>query len=243
MQNQVVPEQPKQSANEVEIDLLELWYVLLDKIKLIILAGVVGMLIAGLYSFLIAKPVYRASAQMYVLNAGNGSLVNLSDFQIGNYLAQDYIAMFNVREVNEQVRDNLGLDYTVEKMQDMVSVTNPSNTRILKVSVESNNAAEAMNMANEYVNVASDYISLFMSTERPNVISRAILPEEPIEPRKARNMVLGGGLGALLAAAVVIIRYLLDDSIRSVEDVTRHMNMPVFAVIPMMNDKKKSGNR
>lgn len=241
MQNPTIPEQTQQN-NEVELDLLELWYVLLDKIKLIILAGVLGMIIMGVYSFFIAKPVYQATAQMYVLNAGSGSLVNLSDFQVGNYLAQDYIAMFDVREVNEQVKSNLGLDYSNQEMLDMVTVSNPSNTRILKVSVQSNDPAEAMNMANEYVNVASDYISLFMSTERPNVISRAVMPEGPIKPQKAMNMAVGLALGMILAAAVVIIRYLTDDSIRSVEDVSKHMHMPVFAIIPMMNDKKKTSN-
>ena len=78
---------------ETEIDLLELGYEILDKLKYIIAAAVLGIILAGVYVFAIAVPTYEAVAKLYVLNS-NDSVVNLSDLQLGNYLASDYTELF-----------------------------------------------------------------------------------------------------------------------------------------------------
>lgn len=220
------------SEYEENIDLVEVGYALLDKLKIIIAAALAGALLMGVYGFLIAKPVYEATSKLYVLNASKGSLVNLSDFQIGNYLASDYVEMFSVREVHEQVREALKLSYTVEQMESMVTVTNPSSTRILNISVRSKDRQEAMNVANEYARVVSDYVADVMSSERPNVLSTAVLPKDPVQPRKKLLLALGFLAGGLLAVAVVVARFLLNDTIKSKEDIEK-LGLPVFSIVPL----------
>ena len=231
---------------EENIDLVEVGYELLAKLKIIIAAAMVGTLLTGFYGFLIAKPVYEATSKLYVLNASKGSLVNLSDFQIGNYLASDYVEMFSVREVHEQVREALNLPYTVQEMESMVTVTNPSSTRILNISVRSKNRQEAMNVANEYAKVVSDYVAEVMSSERPNVLSTAVLPEDPVKPRKKMLMALGFLVGGLLAAGIVVARFLLNDTIKSKEDIEK-LGLPVFSIVPLAGGvqvkKTKRGDR
>ena len=220
------------SEYEENIDLVEVGYALLDKLKIIIAAALAGALLMGVYGFMIATPVYEATSKLYVLNASKGSLVNLSDFQIGNYLASDYVEMFSVREVHEQVREALKLSYTVEQMESMVTVTNPSSTRILNISVRSKDRQEAMNVANEYARVVSDYVADVMSSERPNVLSTAVLPKDPVQPRKKLLLALGFLAGGLLAVAVVVARFLLNDTIKSKEDIEK-LGLPVFSIVPL----------
>lgn len=54
--------------DEIEIDLLELFYELKKKLWLIILAALIGGGIFGLYSKVILVPKYTSTAMMYVLS-------------------------------------------------------------------------------------------------------------------------------------------------------------------------------
>lgn len=243
MDNNTTPELPMQLSQpsgetEQEIDLIELGYELIDKLKYIIISAVIGLLISGVYTFFIATPIYEAVAKLYVLNSGD-SVVNLADLQLGNYLASDYTEVFKTWEVNEMVRTNLGLDYTYEELEKMVSISNPQDTRILYISVQSPDPGEAMTMANEYGRVVSVYVSQIMATERPNTLSSAILPDKPVSPKKTQNLIIGLLLGLVISVGVIVVRFVLDDTVKSADDIMKYTGLTVLAIVPMEGMKEK----
>lgn len=142
-----------EANGEMEIDLMELFYRLVEKAKSIVAAALAGMLIFALYSFILATPMYESTCKMYVMSASD-SAINLSDLQIGSYLTSDYQEVFDTWEVQEQVLQNLNLDYDYEQLADMLEITNPSDTRILNITVTSKSAQEAAAIANEFAAVA-----------------------------------------------------------------------------------------
>lgn len=216
---------------ENEIDLMELFYRLLENSKKIIALALVGMLVFGIYSFVFATPMYEATCKLYVMSASD-SAINLSDLQIGSYLTSDYQEVFDTWEVQEQVIQNLGLDYTYNELRDMLTLTNPSDTRILYITVKSENANKSAVIANEFAKVASQYISLTMETDEPSVLSEALAPTKPVSPHKMRNMALGLILGALVMCAIVTVQFLLDDKIKTAEDIRKYTGMATLAVVP-----------
>lgn len=236
------------SANEdaeFEIDLMEVLLRLLEKWKLIIAGALVGAVLMAMYSFILATPMYEATSKLYVLNSSD-SAINLSDLQIGSYLTSDYMEVFDTWEVNEMVRQNLNLSYTREELADMLTLTNPSNTRILNITVTSSDPQEAADIANEYADVAGQYISATMQTDQPSLLSEALTPDKPVSPKKKCNVVLGFLLGALLVCAGVIIQYLLDDKIKNEEDIKKYVGLPTLSVVPdndeaAVEDRKNLG--
>lgn len=231
--------QPNADEGEREIDLVEMGYELLDKIKYIIIAAVLGGLVAALYVFGLATPMYEATAKLYVLNSSD-SVVNLSDLQLGNYLASDYTEVFKTWEVKEMVRNNLGLSYNYDQLGGMVSISNPADTRILYITVTSPNPQEATDIANEYAKVVSNYVSTIMATERPNTMSQAILPTNPVSPKKTRSLIIGIMIGVILSAGIIVVRFALDDSIKSAEDITKYTGLAVLSIVPMQDGIKKT---
>lgn len=222
------------AANEAdyEIDILELFYCLAEKFKYIVIAAVIGALILGVYSFAIASPQYEATCVLYVLTSSN-SAINLSDFQIGSYLASDYKQVFDMWEVQEMVLQNLNLAYSYKQLSNMLDVTNPSNTRMLNITVKSPDPNEAAIIANEFANVAKRYIAETMETDEPSIASKALVPQNPVSPRKVRNTVIGFILGAFLMSLFFIIQFILDDKIKTSDDIRKYANMSTFAVIPV----------
>lgn len=224
---------------ETEIDLLELFYNLLENWKLLFVAVVVGALIMALISLFILTPQYEATAKLYVM-AQSDSAINLSDLQIGSYLTSDYQEVFKTWEVHEQVLQNLGLDYSYEELESMLTISNPSDTRILYINVTSDDPVEATRMANEYANVARDYIYRMMGTDEPSLFSEALEPLDPVSPRKTLNTVLGGLVGGLLMAAFLVVRFIMDDKIKTADDITKYIGIPTLAIVPAVGPQRKA---
>ncbi len=222
---------------EMEIDPIDLMRQLLAHIGLILFIAILCMAIAGVYTFYYVTPIYESTAKLYVLNSGD-SAINLSDLQVGSYLASDYIEVFNTWEVHEMVIQNLNLNYTTDYMQNMLTVTNPSNTRILSITFKSPDPREAMEVANEYATVAIQFISKTMSTEEPNIMSKALEPVYPTSPKKTMNIILGFIIGLAISVGFVALRFIIDDKIKTADDIRKFSNLSVLAVVPTLKRKR-----
>ena len=216
---------------EVEIDLLELFYVLRKNLVVIILASLLGTAVFGAYSFFIAKPVYESTSKLYILSQST-SLTSFADIQISNSLAKDYEEMIFSRPVVMQVAQNLNLDYTYGELKSMMSVSNPADTRCLNIVCHSTDMQEAADIANEFATVAKRQISDIMDTDEPSIYENAIVNDNPIKPEKLKNMMIGFLLGFIIACGVIIVRYLLNDSLKSEDDIERFLGLNTLASIP-----------
>ena len=222
---------PAQQVDSDTIDLLGLMYRLLSNWMLIVCMALVFAIAAGVYTFYFVTPLYQATSTIYVLSRRD-SAINMSDLQIGTALTSDYIKIFKMWEVHEQVISNLDLPYSYTQMRSMLSVVNESDTRMLDISITSPSAEEAAAIANEYAKVASQYIADTMSTDKPNIMSVALVPSNPVSPNKTRNVMLGFLLGGVLAAGIVTLRFLMDDKYKTAEDIRMYTGLITLAVVP-----------
>ena len=166
----------------------------------------------------------------------------MSDLQIGTALTSDYIKVFQMWEVHEAVISNLNLPYSYSQMKNMLSVVNASDTRMLDITVTSPSPTEAAAIANEYAEVASQYIADTMATDKPNIMSTALVPSNPVSPNKTRNIMLGFLLGGILAAGIITVRMLINDTYKTSEDIRRYTGLVTLAVIPV-EDQDSNGKR
>ncbi len=165
----------------------------------------------------------------------------MADLQIGTALTQDYIKVFSMWEVHEEVISNLNLPYSYGYMKKHLSVTNTTNTRMLDIGFTSPDPKEAADVANEYAKVASAFIAETMSTDKPNIVSVALEPSNPVSPSMTRNVVLGFLFGAALSAGIVFIQMILDDKIKTAEDIRRYTGLTNLAIVPKEDIKDNTG--
>lgn len=224
------------------IDLVELMYRLLDGWKLIICLAVGFALIAGIYTSFFVTPMYEATSIIYVLS-NRDSAINMSDLQLGSELTQDYIKVFQMWEVHEEVISNLDLPYDYSEMRDMLSVVNDADTRMLDINVTSADPQEAADIANEYAQVASQYIADTMATDKPNIMSVALVPSNPVSPSRTRNTLLGFLLGGILAVGIITVHMIMDDKIKTAEEIRRFTGLATLAVVPVEDSEKEARQR
>ena len=218
---------------EMEIDLLEIFYLLLHKWKLIVLSTVLTGVCGLLISLFLVTPQYESTSVLYVLSKST-SITSLADIQMGSSLTNDYVEVVTSRPIIEQVIQNLGLEgETYKSIKDKISTDNPANTRLLKITVRDSNPKIAKAIADELANVSKSFISIKMDQAAPTVTQYGYDDGEPVTPNTVKNTVLGALLGAVLAMAVVIVSFLLNDTIMTTDDIEKKLGMTVLASIPM----------
>lgn len=222
----------RMSDKNTGLDVMGYFRYVLRKWRIVAVSVGACVFIMFVYAFLIATPIYEATAQIYVVNSSD-SVLNLSDLQIGTYLAYDYQLVFDTWEVNQEVIQNLGLPYSVKELKAMRTITNPSNTRALFITVQSPDAKEAADIANEYASVASRYISDTMLSDKPMLMSMALEEFEPIKPKKMFLVAMGFFAGLWLSMLILFIVYALDDKIKTGEDVQKCAGAAPLGIIPL----------
>ena len=224
-----------QDNNEMEIDLMEIGYALKKHALIIVAALLAGALLAGVYTKVMATPVYRSTATMLVIPQGS-SQTSLSDLQLGNQLTKDYSMLITSRSVLQKVIDSLGLDMSYEALGAMVSVNNPEETRILEVTVSSADPELAKKIVDELTEESSAFISEQMEVAEPKIIEQGRVPEAPSSPDLRKNIATGALAGFVIAAGIIVLLAVLDDNIRSEEDIEKYLGIPVLASIPDRKD-------
>ncbi len=229
-------------VDEMEIDLLALAHELFRHWKALITSLVLMAMVFGLYSKITYVPEYEASAEMYVFSKST-SITSLADIQIGSSLTKDYEYVITGRTVLSNVIRNLDLDYTYEELKGHVTVENPTDTRVIKIIVNDTDLDEARAIADEIVNVSSAYIADNMDQSQPKIIQKAYVPNQAVNNRILRNTVLGALIGFILAAIVVIVGFLLDDSVSNAEEMESRTGLKVLASLPLEDSVEYDGHK
>lgn len=186
--------------DEVEIDLVDLGYVLLDKWRYLLISLIAGAVLLGAYSFFFIAPTYESTAKLYVVSASDDSVVNLSDLNLGTSLTADYEQLMLSYPVLNRVIDRLNLDATSDELAKAFSLNNPSDTRILEITATSTDPQMAMDLAETMAEEAIDYLPDTMSTLAPNLAQHAKLPESKVAPSYTKFTMIGALLGLLICA-------------------------------------------
>ena len=232
--------------DEIEIDLKELFYVIKRKLWIILLTGIVGAVGFGLFTAMVMKPVYTSSTMLYIVNKTT-TLTSLTDLQLGTQLTKDYKVLVTSRPVTAQVITNLDLNLSHEQLVRKIKVDNPTDTRILTISVEDTDPYMAKPIADEFASVASARMAEIMDSAPPNIVEEAYLPTQKTKPSITKNTMIGGLAGVFLAGAIILVLFVMNDAIKTPEDVERYLGLNTLATIPVFEGetgtKKKKSKR
>ena len=224
------------TEQEAEIDLIDLAWALLDKIHYIVLCFLIGAVIMNAYSYFLVRPTYKSTAKMYVVSASKNSVVDLDALNIGTSLTADYEQLMLSYPVLEQVINKLNLDMDSDTLAKMITLENPTDTRILNINVVSTDPKSARDIANTLMDVSVDYLPKTMSTNAPNVAQKAKLADHKDGPSYTKYTMIGALAGAFLYCMYLVVKYLMDDTIHTADDMEKYFDIVPLAVIPDVSE-------
>ncbi len=217
---------------EEEIDLLELLRECKKHLLIIVLTILVFGGATGAFSKYVMIPQYSSTAMMYILSKET-TLTSLADLQIGAQLTNDYQVIVKSRPVLQDVIQRLNLDQTYEQLSGRITIGNPSNTRILTVSIEDADPQRAKDIVDTVAKVSSDYIADTMEMVPPKIIEEGTVATQKTSPHVTKNALIGALAGAMLACGIIVVRFLLNDAVMTSDDVEKYLGISVLATVPM----------
>ncbi|MCI8506440.1 MAG: capsular biosynthesis protein [Lachnospiraceae bacterium] len=218
-------------GNEIEIDIVVLFFEYLRHWPMILLSAVLAGTVGLLASLFLMTPQYQSTSELFVLSKST-SITSLADIQMGTSLTNDYMVIVNERPVLEQVIANLGIDETYLSLKEKVTLNNPTNSRILQIKVTDSDPERAKRITDGIAEVASAFIAEKMVQDPPTIISYGYTDGNPVSPNTTRNTIIGVLLGILLALAILTVQYLMNDTVENTEDVERKLGLNLLGTLP-----------
>lgn len=227
------------NRTEDEIDLLDLLLYLKKKLWIIILSFLVCAAAGFAFTYFFIDTEYTATTRMYVLNRSSESNVAYSDFQVSNQLMEDYKVLITGENVTKEVIRQLGLDMSASQLSKKISVTAKDNTRVLQINVTDTDPQRAAEIANCVREISGEQIQQIMDVDAVNLVYAADVPQSPSGPNVMKNTILAALVGLVAAVGIFVVIYLIDDTIRTEEDVERYLGLSTLGVIPMSPEFEK----
>ena len=226
-----IPIVQSRQDDEIEIDLKEVFYLLLSHWKSIFLAMLIGAAIFGAYHTFLLKPSYQADASIYITSTD--SMISFSDLQLSAALTDDYANIIKSRTVMNRVIDELDLNLNYKQLGALISVDNPDSTHIVDIKVTCDDPELSRNITNALMNISVDQIYQVIGSGEPTVIDYAMAEAvQDVTPSLKKYLMLGALLGALIVCAIVVLRMLTDTTLKTVDDIDRYLHLPVLAAVP-----------
>lgn len=223
-----------QENQAVEIDVFAMLKTLWKRKFSIVLVALVFAIAAFGYSAFLAKKEYQSTSRIYVVsrqNQDNNALTN-SDLQAGSYLVKDYREIILSQNVLSQAIEELKLDMTPAELSKKISVSVPTDTRILSITAKDGDPKEAARIANGLRNVAAEKIIAVTKVSDVTTLDEAEVPQSPSSPNIRRNVLLGFIAGAGLMVVLMVVVEVLDDRVKKPEDIEELMGLTLLGIVP-----------
>lgn len=232
----------KERKEMMEVDVLSLVKVLWQRKFFIFFISLLAAVLAFGYSRFLVKPEYTSTTRIYVISRsqeGNNAAVTNQDLQAGAYLVKDYYEIILSPDVMSQVSQELKLNIDSKDLISKISVSVPTDTRIVSISVNDSNPNEASRIANAVRKIASKKIIEVAHVSDVTTLEEAQPATAPSSPNIRRNTVYGFIAGAGVSIVIIFLASVFDNRIRRPEDIENAMGLTLLGVVPSMKKTKK----
>lgn len=218
-----------------EVNFKEFLEIIIKKWWLIILLTVFGFGTAYIYTVKYVTPVYEANTVLYIGQEGGslGSIdVSLGQLNANSQLLVDYKQIASTRLVINEVIKNLGLNISYDEFKDNVIIESVLDSRLFTVGFRHSDPQVAKKIADELAKQLTVAVLQIVGVENIRILDQALVPQVPISPNVLLNAVIGGLLGFFIALFVIILMFLINDTIRNDQDIENLIGVAVLGDIP-----------
>ncbi|ANU22476.1 YveK family protein [Planococcus donghaensis] len=227
---------------EETISLQDLFKTLKKRAGLIALMTILAITIAGVVSFLVLTPMYQTSTQILV-NQEQSEAAQLTNqnIQTDLQLINTYSVIIKSPAILDEVSSQLDLDMSVEQLNSKITVATAQNSQVVDITVQDENPALAVDIANTTAKVFEGEIQELMNVDNVSILSPAVLKENPspVAPNPMLNMAIAAVIGMMLGVGIAFLLEYLDTSIKDQQDIEEILDIPLLGVISPIKEEAK----
>ncbi|WP_413378001.1 YveK family protein [Alkalihalobacillus sp. 1P02AB] len=221
---------------EETISLQDIFSTLKRRIKLLLILPIIALVISGVVSYFVLTPIYSTSTEILVNQTSNEAYTH-NDIRTNLELINTYSDIIKSPVILDDVIAELGLNQSAGSLKSLISVSSQNNSQVVTLTVQHENPATAVNIANTTALVFQDKIVPLMNVDNVNILSPAVLSESPspIKPNPTLNMAIAFVVGLMAAVGLAFLLEYLDPTIKSEDELERLLELPLLGVVPNMD--------
>ena len=192
----------------------------------------------------LTQPKYAATARLFVSTTGGASV---SEAYQGNLFSTgrvtSYASLAAGKQVAQRAIDELGLSLSPEEVMARVTAVAVPDSVLFDVSVTDPNPGLARDLANVVASQTSSLVQELETSARggtpaaaATIVDLADVPASPSSPSWLRNLVFGLVGGLILGLVAAVVRFKLDGTVRTDDDVAAGSGAPVLGSIPPVDE-------
>lgn len=229
---------------EETISLQDLFKTIRKRLGLIALLTILAITIAGVISFIVLTPVYQTSTEILVNQspAETGQLTN-QNIQTDLQLINTYSGIIKSPAILDQVVEEMNLDMTTDQLTDKITVSNADQSQIVNITVQDEDPAMAVEIANTTASVFENDIQELMNVDNVTILSPAVLKENPspVAPNPMLNMAIAAVVGLMLGVGIAFLMEYLDTTMKDQQDIEDVLGLPLLGIVSPIVEKAELG--
>ena len=219
-----------------KVEIYELWKTIRQRKLLIAAITISAVIVTGLLSFYVIKPVYEVTSTLVVQTNSTNNQIGYNDLMVNQKLVKTYSEIIKSRYICETVIQKLDLRISVKELLEKIRVKAADESLITSITVTDKNPVQAVEIANTFAQTFAANLKFVMRVDNVTILDLAKLSIDvvPVRPRPYLYMAIAGALSLMAAVGLAFLLESLDRTVKTEERLEEIMAIPVLGVIPDM---------
>ncbi|WP_186786008.1 YveK family protein [Paenibacillus agilis] len=227
----------------MELGVKEILQVIRKRSWWLVTIVVLASICAGIASLYLLQPKYEASGQIIISSANSTgqSLMSINEVNMDLRLIDTYKEIIKTVAMMKKVTaSNPDIEHTPEELSRRVEVNSTSSTQVITLSYQHENYSQAAKTVNAIVLAFQREIPSLMNIDNVSILGLAneeAVPA-PVSPNIVFNVAVTFMIALVGGIGLFVLLEMLDDTIKSEEELARLLNLPVLATVNIIRDTK-----
>lgn len=234
-----------ETNNQQIITFRDIWELFLQRLVIVLLITALSVAIFYVYNRATYVPMYQSTATLYIAGddsfEGNTSADAYNTYSLALKVVNDCDYLLSSRSVVDQVIQEMKLPTAYSILQSRISTDNPSNTRILEVTVEAESPELAKQIVDRLCEIGEEKINEVMGTKYVGLYEYGTLASVACNSTPKSTYIIVGAVTAVITFGLCLLVFLLDDRIRTTENLEQILGLTVLGDIPDSNALGQKG--
>ena len=230
----MVDKEMMQTEEEIEINLGELFQLLKQNIKMIVISILIGIIVLGIMTVFFINKKYESTSKLFLKPDVTEGITDYTQINSNNLMVNNYIEMLKGNNIQSQAADELNME--TSKVNAALTISNQTNTQIISITATTTDPELSKQIVDAVVKVFRKEVTETLNVNNIAVVDQAEVATAPVSPNLKMNLIIGALLGGFISVGYLFIKFMLDTHIHNKEEAEKYLGIPMLGSIPYFED-------
>lgn len=230
----MVDKEMMQTEEEIEINLGELFQLLKQNIKMIVISILIGIIVLGIITVFFIDKKYESTSKLFLKPDVTEGITDYTQINSNNLMVNNYIEILKGNNIQSQAADELSME--TSEVKAALTISNQTNTQIISITAITTDPELSKQIVDAVVKVFRKEVKETLNVNNIAVVDQAEVATAPVSPNLKMNLIIGALLGGFISVGYLFIKFMLDTHIHNKEEAEKYLGIPMLGSIPYFED-------